>query len=52
VVLHDLPTGAMDALSSFLDRLDALGTPIVQDFPPDVVPIERGVPRQLDGLVA
>ena len=39
VVLHDLPTGAMDALPQFLDTLEARGIAVVQDFPPDVLPI-------------
>ena len=37
VVLHDLPTGAMDALPTFLDALDDQEVEIVQDFPPDVL---------------
>lgn len=52
VVLHDLPTGAMDALPSFLDHLAARGAEVVQDFPAEVIPIEGGSARQLDGLVA
>lgn len=52
VVLHDLPTGAMDVLPAFLDELEARGTVFSQDFPSDVVPIERGAARHLDGLVA
>jgi peptidoglycan/xylan/chitin deacetylase (PgdA/CDA1 family) len=51
VVLHDLPTGAMDALPSFLDRLADAGTDVTQDFPPGVVPIDRGIPADLQGLV-
>src|SRR6478609_4233219 len=52
VVLHDLPTGAMDALPTFLDQLEARETVFSQDFPAAVIPIERGVPRELEGLVA
>ena len=37
VVLHDLPTGAMDALPRFLDMLERRGVDIVQDFPADVL---------------
>jgi peptidoglycan-N-acetylglucosamine deacetylase len=37
VVLHDLPTGAMDALPRFLDALADQEVDIVQDFPPDVL---------------
>ena len=42
VVLHDLPTTAMDQLELFLDGLDAAGATIVQDFPKDCVPIVNG----------
>ncbi len=52
VVLHDLPTGAMDALPAFLDRLQERGEEIVQDFPADVLVIDRGIPGDLEGLVA
>ncbi|MDQ6697398.1 MAG: polysaccharide deacetylase family protein, partial [Actinomycetota bacterium] len=52
IVLHDLPTGAMDVLPNFLDVLQAKDTVFVQDFPTDVVAIERGTIRMLDGLVA
>lgn len=52
VVLHDLPTGAMDALPAFLDELEARNTVFSQDFPDDVIPIERGAVGCLDGLVS
>jgi peptidoglycan/xylan/chitin deacetylase (PgdA/CDA1 family) len=42
VVLHDLPTGAMNRLGSFLDELDAVGADVVQDFPDACVPIRGG----------
>jgi peptidoglycan/xylan/chitin deacetylase (PgdA/CDA1 family) len=42
VVLHDLPTGAMDRLPRFLDALATRGAEIVQDFPDAVVPIREG----------
>ena len=42
VVLHDLPTTAMDQLELFLDGLDAAGATIVQDFPKDCLPIVNG----------
>ncbi len=42
IVLHDLPTGAMERLPAFLDQLDAAGAQIVQDFPDDCVPIRGG----------
>jgi peptidoglycan/xylan/chitin deacetylase (PgdA/CDA1 family) len=43
VVIHDLPTGAMDHLSELLDGLDAMGAKVVQEFPDDCVPLRRGV---------
>ena len=52
VVLHDLPTGAMDRLPRFLDQLDARGANVVQDFPDDCVPIRNGeLVGDLAGLV-
>jgi peptidoglycan/xylan/chitin deacetylase (PgdA/CDA1 family) len=42
MVLHDLPTGAMDHLERFLDRAEEIGARIRQDFPPDCVPIRSG----------
>jgi peptidoglycan/xylan/chitin deacetylase (PgdA/CDA1 family) len=42
VVLHDLPSGAMDRLGDFLDALIAEGAEFSQAFPPDVTPIVRG----------
>jgi peptidoglycan/xylan/chitin deacetylase (PgdA/CDA1 family) len=42
VVLHDLPTGAMDHLERFLDRAAAGGASFRQDFPPQCVPIRNG----------
>ena len=44
VVLHDVPTGAMQALPRFLERVLADGTTIVPDLPPACVPIVRGEP--------
>jgi len=53
VVLHDLPTGAMERLPRFLDTLDAHGADVVQDFPDAVVPIREGqVVGDLSGLVS
>ena len=46
VVLHDLPTGAMDHLPRFLDTLAAAEIQIVQDFPDSCVPIRRGAPTE------
>ena len=42
MVLHDLPTGAMDHLESFLDRAAEIGARFHQNFPPDCVPILSG----------
>lgn len=44
VVLHDLPTGAMEALDGFLRLLIDEGAEFSQAFPPDVTPIVRGCP--------
>jgi len=44
VVLHDLPTGAMDRLPAFLDALDARGIEVVHDLPDDCVPLRAGRP--------
>lgn len=42
VVLHDLPTGAMRHLPTFLDTLQTLGAEFVQEFPNSCVPIRNG----------
>ncbi|OJZ69967.1 hypothetical protein BRW65_21625 [Mycobacterium paraffinicum] len=42
VVLHDLPTGAMEQLPRFLDELDESGIEVTTDLPDDCVPIVRG----------
>jgi peptidoglycan/xylan/chitin deacetylase (PgdA/CDA1 family) len=42
MVLHDLPSGAMDHLESFLDRAHDSGALFHQDFPLDCVPILSG----------
>ena len=42
MVLHDLPSGAMDHLESFLDRARDGGARFHQDFPLDCVPILSG----------
>jgi hypothetical protein len=44
LVLHDLPTGAMDHLPAFLDEAMARGTEIVAGYPDGCVPLRRGVP--------
>ena len=53
VVLHDLPTGAMDRLPTLFDALDIRGAEIVQEFPDTVVPIRNGQRvGDLEGLVS
>jgi peptidoglycan/xylan/chitin deacetylase (PgdA/CDA1 family) len=55
VVVHDLPTGAMDQLPRFLDHLAAEGVDVVQELPDSCVPIRRGQligAGALDGLIA
>ncbi|MBI1877648.1 MAG: polysaccharide deacetylase family protein, partial [Chloroflexi bacterium] len=42
LVLHDLDTGAMEHLDGFIRRLLAQRIEIVQDFPPDCVPLRAG----------
>ncbi len=45
VVLHDLPTGAMEQLPRFLDGLTDSGVEVTPDLPDDCVPIVRGALR-------
>jgi hypothetical protein len=45
LVLHDLPTGAMDHLAGFVDRVQAAGVEIVQDLPDECAPVRRGMAR-------
>lgn len=42
VVLHDLPTGAMDDLDRFIAAAGDRGAIFAQDFPTECVPIECG----------
>lgn len=42
VVLHDLPTGALNHLDRFLDSLLGRGAEFRQDFPAETTPILRG----------
>jgi peptidoglycan/xylan/chitin deacetylase (PgdA/CDA1 family) len=42
VVLHDLPTGAMDRLERFIELARDGGATFAQDFPPACVPLVRG----------
>ena len=53
MVLHDLPTGAMNRLDDFLDRAKASGARFRQDFPPDCVPIRDGrITRPIQDFVS
>jgi peptidoglycan/xylan/chitin deacetylase (PgdA/CDA1 family) len=45
LVLHDLPTGAMERLRIFIDRVLDQGGRFRQDFPPECVPIRAGEVR-------
>jgi peptidoglycan/xylan/chitin deacetylase (PgdA/CDA1 family) len=52
LVLHDLPTGAMAHLPTFLERATDEGAHFSTDFPPSCVVLERGVPQgALDAYV-
>ena len=42
VVIHDLPSGAMDELPRFLDELDREGVAVTGELPDDCVPIIGG----------
>jgi peptidoglycan-N-acetylglucosamine deacetylase len=42
VVIHDLPSGAMDQLARFLDELDRSGVAVSAELPDDCVPIVDG----------
>ena len=53
LVLHDLPTGAMEHLEEFLDLATEDGARFVQELPESCVPIRRGELRgPLEGLVS
>ena len=53
VVLHDLPTGAMNRLEEFLDRASTADARFRQDFPPDCLPIRQGqIVRPIDSFVS
>jgi hypothetical protein len=45
VVLHDVPSGAMQYLDEFLQRLKDENVEIAQAFPPDCQMIRDGVPQ-------
>lgn len=42
LVLHDIPSGAMDYFPVFLDRVLDAGVTIMTDLPDEAVPIRRG----------
>jgi peptidoglycan-N-acetylglucosamine deacetylase len=42
VVVHDLPTGAMQHLPTFLNGIERLGADVVQGFPDACLPIRNG----------
>jgi peptidoglycan/xylan/chitin deacetylase (PgdA/CDA1 family) len=50
LVLHDLPNGAMKHLQTFIAQARDAGGTFSQEFPPDCVPMRRGVatPRLRD----
>jgi len=53
LVLHDVPTGAMDHLARFLDDVLAAGVEVTAEIPPATTPIWRGeLLAPVDGLVA
>lgn len=45
VVVHDLPTGAMNHLESFIRAARDRGADFTLDFPSECVPLRRGVPQ-------
>ena len=53
MVLHDLPSGAMNHLEDFLDRAAEAGARFRQDFPPECVPIRSGkIVRSIEPYVS
>lgn len=42
IVLHDIPTGAMDHLGRFLDQVLETGTEITPALPPATIPVRDG----------
>ncbi|MGE0564624.1 MAG: polysaccharide deacetylase family protein [Pseudolabrys sp.] len=53
MVLHDLPSGAMNHLDRFLDLVGEAGGRLRQDFPPDCTPMVDGIiTRSVAGYVA
>jgi peptidoglycan-N-acetylglucosamine deacetylase len=52
VVIHDLPSGAMDELPRFLDELDRSGVAVTVELPHECVPIIDGrIVRSVDHLM-
>ncbi len=51
VVLHDLPTGAMDHLARLLDELETTGVEFRQDMPDSCTPIRCGRPTESFDLI-
>lgn len=52
VVIHDLPSGAMDELPRFLDELDRSGVAVTVELPHECVPIIDGrLVRSVDHLM-
>lgn len=53
LVLHDVPTGAMDHLPRFLDAVLEAGVEVTADLPPATTPIWRGeLLASVEGLLA
>lgn len=52
LVVHDLPSGAMDHLPRLLDAVLAAGVEIVQDIPDHAVPVRCGIPASWVGEVS
>lgn len=53
LVLHDLPTGAMQQLPRFLDLVQEADVEITQSFPENCVPIRRGqIVAKIDHIVS
>ena len=53
MVVHDLPSGAMNHLEDFIDRAVKAGARFRQDFPPECVPIHSGkIVRSIDPYVS
>jgi peptidoglycan-N-acetylglucosamine deacetylase len=53
MVVHDLPSGAMNHLGDFIDRAAEAGARFRQDFPPECVPIRSGkIVQSIDPYVS